>query len=296
MNRHLGLFLLTVLTTTTVGADHYVVFLESFGTTHVSLSWLQLALGGLWFSVPFLGFLTAHEFGHYFAARWHGLRPSLPYYLPAPLPLTGSLGAVIVFRGHFPNRRVLFDFAAGGPFAGFIVAAIALGCGLSWSPPAKFPDRLVGSWMEMGEPLLFQWLSHAIVGPVRDGWAVNLHPTALAGWLGLLFTMMNLVPISQLDGGHIAYAAVRRHSRWLTIGGFATLIFFIVWWQAYSWILWVVLLLVIVRMVGWEHPASLDDDVPLDPIRIGLVLLLIVIFALCFMPVPLSPIDLIGGR
>ena len=90
MNRHLGLFLLTVLTTTAAGAGHYSDFLDTFGTVgQVSLSWTQLALGGLWFSVPFLGFLTAHEFGHYFAGRWHGLRPSLPYYLPAPLPLTG---------------------------------------------------------------------------------------------------------------------------------------------------------------------------------------------------------------
>ena len=152
MNRHLGLFLLTALTTTVAGAQHYNVFLDSFGRVHVTLSWMQLALGGLWFSVPFLGFLTAHEFGHYFAARWHGLRPSLPYYLPAPLPLTGSLGAVIVFRGHFPNRRVLFDFAAGGPLAGFVVAVVALACGLIWSPVEKLPERFVGYWM--GEPLL----------------------------------------------------------------------------------------------------------------------------------------------
>lgn len=293
MNRHLGLFLLTAVTTTAAGAQHYQDFLDRFGAVHVSLSWMQLAVGGLWFSVPFLGFLTAHEFGHYFAARWHGLRPSLPYYLPAPLPLTGSLGAVIVFRGQFPNRRVLFDFAAGGPLAGFVVATVALACGLIWSPVEKLPERFVGYWM--GEPLLFQWLAHGITGPVRDGWSLNLHPTALAGWLGLLFTMMNLVPISQLDGGHIAYAAIRRHSRLLTLAGLATLTFFIVWWQAYNWVLWVVLLLVIIRVVGWEHPASLDDDLPLDPIRIAVAVLLIAIFAVCFMPVPLSPIELIGG-
>jgi membrane-associated protease RseP (regulator of RpoE activity) len=293
MNRHLGLFLLTALTTTAVGAQHYNDFLAGFGATRVTLSWTQFALGGLWFSVPFLGFLTAHEFGHYFAARWHGLRPSLPYYLPAPLPLTGSLGAVIVFRGQFPNRRVLFDFAAGGPLAGFVVAAVALACGLIWSPVEKLPERFVGYWM--GEPLLFQWLSHAIAGPIRSGWSLNLHPTALAGWLGLLFTMMNLVPISQLDGGHIAYAAIRRNSRLLTLAGLATLGFFIIWWHAYNWVLWVVLLLVIIRIVGWEHPASLDDDLPLDPIRIAVAVLLIVIFAVCFMPVPLSPIELIGG-
>ena len=306
MNRHLALFLLTVLTCTAAGGLNYFSFALGFSQAELivgwhglaanglRMSWLELARHGLWFSVPFLSFLTAHEFGHYFAARWHGLRPSLPYYLPAPLPMTGSLGAVIVFRGQFPNRRVLFDFAAGGPLAGFVVAVIALASGLAWSPAEKLPEKFVGDWL--GEPLLFQWLMHAIVGPVRDGWSVNLHPTAFAGWLGLLFTMMNLVPISQLDGGHIAYATIRRRSRWLTVAGLAMLAFFIVWLHAYSWSLWVVLLLVIIRLVGWEHPASVDDELPLDPIRIALAIVLVAIFVVCFMPVPLSPIELIGGH
>ena len=232
MNRHLGLFLLTALTTTAAGAEHYNALPGRLSAgVHVSLSWMQLALGGLWFSVPFLGFLTAHEFGHYFAARWHGLRPSLPYYLPAPLPLTGSLGAVIVFRGQFPNRRVLFDFAAGGPIAGFVVAVVALvvrpGAGRrSSSCRERFVGVLAGRTAAV--PVALATRSPA---RCRSGWSLNLHPTALAGWLGLLFTMMNLVPISQLDGGHIAYAALRRHSRWLTLAGLATLTFFIVWWR-----------------------------------------------------------------
>jgi membrane-associated protease RseP (regulator of RpoE activity) len=294
MNRHLVLFLLTVLTCTAAGAGHYAGFISDFGRNHAVLSWVQLAVGGLWFSGPFLGFLTALEFGHYFVGRWHGLRPSLPYYLPAPLPITGSLGAVIVFRGHFPDRRVLFDFAAGGPLAGFVVAVIALGCGLAWSPVVKLPQHFEGVWM--GEPLLYQWMSDALAGSVPDGSTLNLHPTALAGWLGLLFTMMNLVPISQLDGGHIAYAVVRRHSRWLTIAGLVTLAVFILWLKAYSWSLWLVLLLVIMRIVGWEHPASLDDDLPIGTARLLLAVVLVAIFVLCFMPVPLSPIELIGGH
>ena len=307
MNRHLVLFLLTALTCTATGGLHSFAFALGFVQADVAyswsgvsanalrMSWLEFAWQGLWFSVPFLSFLSAHEFGHYFAARMHGLRPSLPYFLPAPLPMTGSLGAVIVFRGQFPNRRVLFDFAAGGPLAGFVVAVVALACGLAWSTVEKVPEQISGGYW-MGEPLLFRWLSQLINGPVRDGWSLNLHPTAVAGWLGLLFTMMNLVPISQLDGGHIAYAALRRHSRWLTVAGLAMLAFFIVWLHAYSWVLWLVLLLVIIRLVGWEHPASLDDDAPLDPARIVLALLLVAIFVLCFMPVPLSPIELIGGH
>jgi membrane-associated protease RseP (regulator of RpoE activity) len=282
MNRHLGLFLLTVLTTTATGAQHYQGFQSAFHPGFAA-SWWQLALGGLWFSVPFLGFLTAHEFGHYGMARWHGLRPSLPYYLPAPVPLTGSLGAVIVFRGHFPDRRVLFDFAAGGPIAGFVVAVAASALGLLWSPIVKL-DGSAGTLL--GDPLMFQWLGELVVGPVRDGYTVSLHPTALAGWLGLLFTMMNLVPISQLDGGHIAYAVLRRHSRWITIAGFASITWAVVGLGAYTWSLWLVLLLVMMRLIGWEHPPALDDDLPLDRWRIALAALVVAIMVVCFMPVP----------
>lgn len=282
MNRHLGLFLLTALTTTAAGAEHYAGFQTAFHPTP-SLTWWQIGLGGLWFSVPFLGFLTAHEFGHYGMARWHGLRPSLPYYLPAPLPLTGSLGAVIVFRGHFPDRRVLFDFAAGGPIAGFVVAVVASLLGLLWSPVVKL-DGASGTLL--GDPLMFQWLAELVVGPVRDGESVSLHPTALAGWLGLLFTMMNLAPISQLDGGHIAYAVLRRHSRWVTIAGLAAVTWAIVGLGAYTWSLWLVLLLVMMRLIGWEHPPALDDDLPLDAVRLVFAAVVVAIMVVSFMPVP----------
>jgi membrane-associated protease RseP (regulator of RpoE activity) len=287
MNRHLVLFLLTVVTTTVAGADNYLNFASQFGAATVELTWWQAALRGFWFSVPFLGFLTAHEFGHYGAARWHGLRPSLPYFLPVPLPLTGSLGAVIFFRGRFPNRRVLFDFAAGGPFAGFVVALIALVLGLHWSPITRLPQDLRGmGWL--GEPLLFQWLSSAIVGPIPDGSSINLHPTALAGWFGLLFTMLNLFPIGQLDGGHITYAVLRRPSRWVTLAGLALVAVLIVWFRAYTFTLWLVLLVVMIRFIGWEHPAAEDDELPLDPARLVLAALIVAIFVVCFVPVPIS--------
>jgi membrane-associated protease RseP (regulator of RpoE activity) len=292
MSRHLVLFLLTALTTTAAGALNYAGFVSGFSGAPITLSWVQLGLNGLWFSVPFLGFLTAHEFGHYFAARWHGLRPSLPYFIPFPplvLP-TGSLGAVIVFRGHFPDRRVLFDFAAGGPVAGFVVAVIALALGLSWSPVEPLPANFEGAWL--AEPLMFQWLSQALAPAAPPGTSLNLHPTAFAGWLGLLFTMMNLVPIGQLDGGHITYAVVRRGSRWVTLTAFAALAVFIFVFDAKSWILWAGILLVLMYFFGWEHPPALDDDLPLDPLRLVAVALVIAIFVVSFMAVPIS--DFLG--
>jgi membrane-associated protease RseP (regulator of RpoE activity) len=291
MNRHLALFLLTAVTTTAAGALNYLGFARGFSNAAVQLSWLELALNGLWFSVPFLGFLTAHEFGHYFAARWHGLRPSLPYFIPFPLPLTGSLGAVIVFRGQFPNRRVLFDFAAGGPIAGFVVAVVALGLGLAWSPVEPLPASFQGDWL--AEPLMFQWLAQALAPAAPPGFSLNLHPTAFAGWLGLLFTMMNLVPIGQLDGGHITYALLRRGSRWVTIASFAALLVFILVLDARSWIVWTAVLLVLLYLFGWEHPPALDDELRLDPLRLALVALVVVIFAVSFMAVPIS--DFLGA-
>jgi membrane-associated protease RseP (regulator of RpoE activity) len=284
MNRHLVLFLLTAVTTTVAGALQYAGFQQTFGDSRVQLTFWQLAGGGLFFSVPFLAFLTAHEFGHYGMARLHGLRPSLPYYLPAPLPMTGSLGAVIVFRGHFPNRRVLFDFAAGGPIAGFVVAVIASAVGLRWSPIVKVAPT--AGAITLGNPLAFQWLSDAILGPVRAGYDVSLHPTAFAGWLGLLFTMMNLVPVLQLDGGHIAYALFRRHSRWVTVAGLLAIAWAVVGLGAWTWSLWFVLLLVMMRLIGWEHPRPLDDDLPLDPARLIAAAAVLAIMIVCFMSVP----------
>ena len=283
MSRHLGLFLATVVTTTAAGAFQYADFQRVFGDPHVQRAWWQIALGGLWFSVPFLGFLTAHEFGHYGMGRLHGLRPSLPYYLPGPPILTGSFGAVIVFRGHFPNRRVLFDFAAGGPIAGFVIAIIASAVGLSLSPIVK-ADPSAG--IPLGDPLIFHWLSGVVLGPLRDGYDVSLHPTALAGWFGLLFTMMNLVPVHQLDGGHIAYALFRRHSRWVTVAGLLAVAWTVVGLGAYTWTLWLVLLVVMMRFFGWEHPPALDDDLPLDPGRVAIAIVIVLIMVGCFMPVP----------
>jgi membrane-associated protease RseP (regulator of RpoE activity) len=142
------------------------------------------------------------------------------------------------------------------------------------------------SGMLLGDPLVFQWLGDLVVGPVPDGYTVSLHPTALAGWLGLLFTMMNLVPISQLDGGHIAYAVLRRRSRWVTLAGLGAVTWAIFGLGAQTWTLWLLLLLVMMRFVGWEHPPALDDDRPLDASRLVLAAVVVAIMAVCFMPVP----------
>ncbi len=293
---HAALFLATVASTTYIGGFHAAGFESSFGSRPFELQpvWEHLQ-SGLWFSLPFIAFLTAHEFGHYFAARAHGLRPTLPFFIPMPLLFTGTMGAVIFFRGRFPNRRVLFDFAGAGPLAGFAVALPALVLGIAWSNVGRLPADLTG-YFWLGEPLLFQWVVSAIFGPIGDGLSLNMHPTALAGWLGLLFTLMNLIPAGQLDGGHIAYALLGRRARWVTIASLAALALLVVFAAAYSWIGWLILLAILMRLFGWDHPPAVDDAQPLDPVRLAFVGLIVVIFIVCFTPVPISPIEFIGPR
>ena len=204
---HLLLFLGTLVTTMAAGIGHYAGFA---GDPFNEIPDLSLALipYGAWYSLTILAILGTHEFGHYFACRYYGIDASLPYFLPAPLPLTGTVGAVIRIRQPIPTKRMLFDIGAAGPIAGFVVAVPALFLGLRLSRVVPLPDDFVG--MELGEPLLFQLAAWMVWGEAPTGHSINLHPMGLAAWLGLLVTALNLFPVGQLDGGHIAYAALGR--------------------------------------------------------------------------------------
>jgi membrane-associated protease RseP (regulator of RpoE activity) len=282
------LFLGTLLTTTLIGIGHASGFASGFGSREPQDAglWLSLATG-LRFSVPLLSFLLAHEFGHYLAARAHGLHPSLPYFIPFP-SIAGTMGAVIIFRGHFPNRRVLFDFAAAGPLAGFVVSVVILLLGLQWSEVLRVPPDMQG--YNLGEPLLFQWAAALTFGGVPDGLSINLHPTAFAGWLGLFFTALNLIPVGQLDGGHVAYTVLGPRTRWLTLASFVGIGLYALVFQVFSWLFWLGLMVLLMRLFGWTHPPALDEEIRLDPVRVGLVILVLVVFIVTFIPVPLSPL------
>ena len=208
---HLLLFLGTLGTTMAAGTGHYAGFAADFANPDLSLALLPY---GAWYSLTILAILGTHEFGHYFACRYYGIDASLPYFLPAPLPLTGTVGAVIRIRQPIPTKRMLFDIGAAGPIAGFVVAVPALFLGLRLSRIVPLPNDFVG--MELGEPLLFQLAAWMVWGEAPTGHSINLHPMGLAAWLGLLITALNLFPIGQLDGGHIAYAALgRRSTAWV---------------------------------------------------------------------------------
>jgi Zn-dependent protease len=240
----------------------------------------------IWSGVPFTFWLMAilvfHEFGHYTFSRLRGVDVSLPYFIPAPLFFVlGTLGAVIKSRSPMKNRRHLLDVAAAGPIAGFIVALPAIIIGLAKS---EIVETVGTSGLNLGNSLIFGVISNMMVGPIPEGHSLLLHPIAAAGWFGLLVTMFNLLPISSLDGGHIAYALFGRRQRYIGYATIALLVVLSFWWK--GWLIWVGIIL----FIGPEHPPTLFDEVKVGKWRRFTGYICFVIFVLCFIPVPISVI------
>jgi membrane-associated protease RseP (regulator of RpoE activity) len=266
------LFLLTVITTFVAGA-FYVNGLEAFQNP-------LLIPSGAPFALPLLLILTFHEFGHYVSSRRRRIEVSLPYFIPGIPPL-GTFGAVIRSRSPFRNRRDLLDVGAAGPIAGFVIAVVVIVFGLSHSNIVAMTE-VPGGTRIFGESLVLRLLSWVVLD-VPEGHGVALSPMAFAGWAGILVTMLNLLPIGQLDGGHIMYALLGRHQRKVALAAtFALIPLGSFLWP--GWFIWVVLVLVI--KVG--HPPTLNDQVPLDSKRKAIGWLAMVIFILSFTPVPIK--------
>jgi len=283
------LFVLTFVTTTLAGIGHYIAFRSDFLPGPSELS-TRLIGTGLYYSVTILAILGCHELGHYFACRYYDVDASLPFFLPVPTPLTGTLGAFIRIREPIPTKRMLFDIGIAGPLAGFAVAVPALLLGISLSHVVKLPPDFSG--FELGEPLLFKLVSWLTWGSVPDGYSLNLHPIAFAAWFGLLATALNLFPVGQLDGGHICYAVFGRRSTYITL--VMVVVAIALSFVSASWIVWTGLMVVMLLVFGPRHPRTFDEEVPLDRARRWLALAALIILALCFTPAPISPFDLIG--
>ena len=280
---HIVLFLVTLLFTTAVGALHYHSFISEFGRRAVPLTWGSL-VDGLWYSLTLLGILGAHEFGHYYFCRRYNIDASLPYFLPAPLPLTGTLGAVIRIREAFPNRTILFDIGVGGPIAGFVVLVPALFLGMSMSTVVPVPTG--DSVFYLGEPLLFQWAAALNFGTLSDKVTINIHPMVFAAWFGMLATALNLLPFGQLDGGHITYATLRR---WSTPISLATVgVAIAMTYNSSSWMFMTLMMLAMLFLLGPRHPRVIWEDEPLPASRYVVAVLALVIFIICFTPVPID--------
>lgn len=280
---HVTLFALTLLFTTAVGALHYLSYVSDFGRRPVELSFASLA-DGLWYSLTLLGILGAHECGHYYFCRRYNVDASLPYFIPAPIPLTGTLGAVIRIREAFPSRTALFDIGVAGPIAGFIVLVPALLIGMRLSTLVAVPTG--PSVFYLGEPLLFQWVASLFFGPVPDGQTINIHPMVFAAWFGMLATALNLLPFGQLDGGHITYATL---GRWSTQISLATVgVAILMTWNSTSWMFMTFMMLVMLLLLGPRHPRVVYEHEPLAPGRRLIAVFALVIFIVCFTPVPID--------
>lgn len=298
----LALLALTLASTTFAGGCHYYNFTLDLATADVAqgngpalsslFSQPMFYVRGLWYSLTILAILGCHEMGHYLACLRYGVVATRPYFLPAPVLLTGTLGAFIRIKSRIPNKTALFDIGIAGPLAGFVIAVPALFIGLLLSRVDHLPADQSGL-IELGEPLLFKFAAWLIWGQVADGYSINMHPMAFAAWFGLLATALNLFPIAQLDGGHISYAVLGARSTIITIimvGVAVALSFF-----SSSWIAWTVLLLVMIFTLGPRHPPTLYDDEPLDQGRVLLAAVAMIILVLCFTPAPIGPFLPGGG-
>jgi membrane-associated protease RseP (regulator of RpoE activity) len=289
---HILLFVLTVATTAAAGIYHYLGFVASSLPTGGELPTFGLSLigHGLSYTITILAILGCHEFGHYLTCRYYDVDASLPYFLPIPISLTGTLGAVIRIREPIPSKRMLFDIGIAGPLAGFAVAIPALVLGISLSHLAKVPTD--GSGTEFGEPLLFKLVIWLIWGTRPAGYDLFLHPIGFGAWFGLLATALNLFPAGQLDGGHISYAVLGRRSTYVTLAVVAGAIGLS--FLSITWIVWTVLMIAMLVVFGPHHPRVFDEAVPLDPARRWLALAALIIFVLCFTPIPFSEVRFIG--
>ncbi len=272
------LFFLTLLSTFFVGS--FMVL------THTPHNLGQFLLGYK-FAVPLLLILGIHELGHYYLARKHGVYSTLPYFIPFPLNMVGTLGAFIKLQSPIPSRKALLDIGIAGPIAGLIVAIPVTIIGLMHSIVVPL-SSLTGnaSPIEFGEPLLFLGLRYIILGAesFKDS-AVLLTPTAFAGWVGFFVTSLNLLPVGQLDGGHILYAVFgKKH---LTISRIVVLILIILGVKWVGWLIWAILLIVL----GISHPEPLDEVTPLDGKRKALAALALVMLILTFVPVPIKVVQ-----
>ncbi|MEZ4446141.1 MAG: site-2 protease family protein [Polyangiaceae bacterium] len=297
---HLGLFLLTLFSVFFTGAAPAAPppgpeVTTAFGAVLHTLRHLHL---GWSFAVPLMAILLTHEFGHYFAAKYHRVPASLPYFIPLPvLSPFGTMGAVISMPRRIESRNALLDIGAAGPLAGMVVAVPVLVIGLMQSEVRE----AVGHGFMEGQCLLYSLLKWATKGSIPPGHDVFLSPTAFAGWAGILVTMLNLLPIGQLDGGHVAYALfgekqnrIGRVVHYSLLGWFA---YNYATWGSIEpglvWGVWFVLLQGLRRASGGvDHPPTEPGDLTIGRKAVAVVTL--ILFVLLFMPTPLREYSRLG--
>lgn len=235
---------------------------------------------GLPFSFALLFILLSHEMGHYLTSKKYHVDATLPYFIPAPT-FIGTFGAVIKMRSPVHNKKVLFDIGAAGPLAGLVVTLPILVIGLKLSVVKMVEAPLEGELI-LGTSLILSFLTKVVLGNLPDSYHIIIHPLGFAGWIGLLVTSLNLMPVGQLDGGHIAYAVLGRKAQIISRIVIVALLGLGIWGSP-MWLFWAILL---IFLLGAKHPPTLDYDVPLDRKRKVLGIITLFIFIVTFIPVP----------
>src|SRR5215212_1416864 len=235
--------------------------------------------GGFAFALALMTTLLAHELGHFIQAMRYGVPASLPLFIPMPFSPIGTMGAVIVMKPGKGDRRAIFDIAITGPLAGLVFAVIFSVVGLQLS---EVVARNQPGGLQLGEPLLFKVLGYLIFGPLDPSQDVRLHALAFAGWVGIFITALNLIPIGQLDGGHILYALLRQKAHivaQLLLMGAVVAVFIGGYW---GWSLMIIILM----LIGPIHPPTANDNVPLGMTRAVLGWLSLLFVIIGFTPTP----------
>jgi len=285
------LFCATFVTASFAGLSH-LMGLAAFGRVLIALLFKpSLILYGLSFSFPLMSILLAHELGHFIACRYYGMRSTPPFFIPLPIPPVGTLGAFIKIKSAFQHKRALFDIGIAGPLAGFAFTIPTLWIGIRLSK--LIPKAAYGYHGYMfGEPLLFRLIAKLALGYSPNKHDMLVNPIAIAGLFGLLVTCLNLLPIWQLDGGHISYAVLGRSlQKKLSIVLPIALILqsFLTWpLVGPTHIVFGLLLLIIGWRLRFYHPPTLQDEEKLGPGRLLLGLLALLILILSFTSVPIA--------
>jgi membrane-associated protease RseP (regulator of RpoE activity) len=280
---HLLLFLLTIFSTAMTGA--FYLFKDPFSS-------VDNFFAGFKYTFALLTILGSHEIGHYLYARKHGLQATLPYFIPFFIPF-GTLGAFIKIKSPIPDKKVLFDIGIAGPLAGFVMSLLFLIIGF-----LKLPDKqglidfitTMHPWSETGEgaftlgnSILFNFIRMVTGGTHLPMYEVYHFPFIFAGWIGLLVTSLNLMPIGQLDGGHISYALLGKYAKMVAIAAFIFLA--LLNFYSTNWWLWTLLIFFVIRL---KHPPTLNDALNLDSHRKYLGWISYIIFLISFSPNPMQ--------
>jgi membrane-associated protease RseP (regulator of RpoE activity) len=302
------LFAVTVLTTLWVGASYNGEHFRDLPEPGL----LDVLEAGVPYSLTLMTILLCHEMGHFISGRIHRVKLSLPYFIPLPFAL-GTMGAIIAMPP-LESRKKLLDVGAAGPLAGLVVSTAAMVVGLSLSPVSDLTSLPEGTVLfQEGQSLYYILLKRIVLGPIPEGHDVMLHPVAWAAWIGFLVTMLNLLPVGQLDGGHVAYAllgerqnvvSARLHLALVGLGIAVSAYYGVtalvsgasgaeVWTEAQtglSWFVWAFVLWIIRRLGKGYHPPA-PDPTPLGRTRFAVGVFCLVVFVMLFMPVPLHVVQ-----